>query len=172
LLCNKHKLADLVNKKENTVNCDDIFSITWFLFPKAYADDGKEEKITYENLTISGSIKPPFEIYSQLKDECFAQEVKDKKHCIKTWLSIAYAECTWRDLKTPFWLQSKDKSYKKWVKSYKKYWYKAKDWHFFYWDWWELGKSHYCTEEESSWSKVWCPNGRKNFNRIFNNLTF
>jgi hypothetical protein len=28
LLCNKHKLADLVNKKENTVNCDDIFSIT------------------------------------------------------------------------------------------------------------------------------------------------
>ena len=27
LLCNEHKLADLVNKKENTTNCDDIFSL-------------------------------------------------------------------------------------------------------------------------------------------------
>jgi hypothetical protein len=28
--------------------------------------------------------KPPFAIYSKLKDECYAQKVKNKKHCIKT----------------------------------------------------------------------------------------
>lgn len=141
-----------------------------FFFMEA---DAKEPKITYDNLYIEGTDKkPPFKIYHQLKDECYAQEVNDKTHCIKTGLSIAYAESSWKDHHTPFGLQSKDKSYKKWVSSYKKYWHTATDWFFFYGDWGKLGRSHYCTSEESSGSSKGCPNGKLNFESIYFSLKF
>lgn len=60
-------------------------------------------------MLAKSSVEPPFWIYSQLKDECYLQEVLDKKHCIKTGLAIAYAESSWKDTKTPFGLQSRDK---------------------------------------------------------------
>lgn len=148
-----------------------VFNLLIVLMIKTtWADE--EPKITYANLSIEWMEKPPFKLYSRLKDECYAQNVKDKAHCIRTWLSIAYAESSWKDLSTPFWLQSKEKWYKKWVKSYKLFWHKAQDWHFFYWDWGELGKSYYCTSEQSSWSNLWCPFWKKNFERIFYNLKF
>ena len=170
--CNISKLNGLINWKANETNCQNIFKEKSFeplslIFTKTYADD---EKITYENLTISWSTKPPFKIYSMLKDECFVQDVLNKKHCIRTWLSINYAESSFNSL--DLWLTCEDKSVKNWVKKYKKWWYKAQDWHFFYWDWGELGKSHYCTSELSSWSKKWCPFWKINFDSIFFNLKF
>ena len=158
-----------------------ISSIIWFIYvclvgwgvivPKTHWNFS-ESKITYENLINNSSIKPPFKIYHQLKDQCFAQKVKNKEHCIKVWLSIAYAESSWKDYKTPFWLQSKEKWFRKWVSSYKKYWYKAKNGFFFYGDWGKLWLSRYCTSEESSGSTKWCPNGRINWDYIYNNLHF
>jgi len=131
-----------------------------------------EPKITYEKMIANSSMKPPFTIYSRLKDECYAQEARDKEHCIRTGLAIAYAECTWKDYNTPFGLQSTEKGYKKWVRSYNKYWYKSKDAFFFYGDWGKYGASHYCTSEESSWSSKWCPNGRLNMQRVLNSINF
>lgn len=129
-------------------------------------------KITYDNLYVKWFKKPPFKLYSRLKNECFKQEARNKEHCIKIWLSIAYAESSWKDNHTPFWLQSKEKGFNKWVKSYNLYWYKAKNQYFFYWKDWKKPKSNYCLSEESSWSQGWCPNGWKNFAKIFYNLTF
>ena len=131
-----------------------------------------EDSITYKGLLEKSSVQPPFTIYSKLKDECYAQNAIDKKHCIKTGLSVAYAESSWKDYQTPFWLQSRDKGYSKWVSSYVKYWYTSTNWHFFYGDYGELGRSHYCTSEESSGSSYGCPNGRKNFDATFNSLSF
>lgn len=141
-----------------------------------FIQEGKDaeayNRITYENLSANSTMIPPFTIYSKLKDECYRQEAKNKEHCIKTGLSIAYAESSWKDYQTPFWLQSTDKWYEKWVSSYLKYWYTSTNWHFFYGDYGELWRSHYCTSEESSGSSYGCPNGRKNFDVTFNNLSF
>ncbi len=138
-----------------------------------YKANADEPRITYDNLNIEGMEKPPFKLYSRLKDECYAQDVEDKEHCIRVGLSIAFAESSWKDNHTPFWLQSKDKSFKKWVSSYKKYWYKWNEWGHFYWyssD--KPAPTRYCMSEESSNSNGFCPNGRKNFNKVFYNLTF
>lgn len=131
-----------------------------------------ESKITYEGVINNSDMKPPFTIYSRLKDECYAQEARDKEHCIRYGLAVAYAESSWKDYNTPFGLQSYEKGYDKWVRSYNKYWYTATDAYFFYWDWGEYGRSHYCTSEESSWSAYGCPNGRKNAQRVINSLNF
>lgn len=125
----------------------------------------------YKDLTIKWVKKPNEKIFNRLKNECVKQKVKNINHCIKTWLSIAYAESSFKDNHTPFWLKSKDKSYKKWVSSYKKYWYTAKDWSRFYWNW-KPSPTRYCTEEDSSKTVWWCPNWQKNFNKIFFNLSY
>ena len=130
------------------------------------------EKITYQGMLDNSSVEPPFWIYSQLKDECYKQEAKDKKHCIKTGLAIAYAESSWKDTKTPFGLQSKDKSYAKWVSSYKKYWHTAKHMSFFYGSNGKEGKSHYCLSEDSSGTDGWCPNWLKNSQVVYESIWF
>jgi len=142
----------------------------WGILSPEITNASYEGQITYEKMIHWSSVKPPFIIYSRLKDECYAQNARDKWHCIKTWLSIAYAECSWKDINTPFWLQSYEKWYKKWVRSYNKYWYKSQNWFFFYWDWWKYGASHYCTSEESSWSHYGCPNWRRNFDNVYSKL--
>lgn len=154
-----------------------IMGIVWFLIVFFFGwgvlapnSEAYEGKITYEKLLENSTMSPPFRIYHQLKDECYSQNVRDKWHCIETWLAIAYAESSWRDNHTPFGLQSKEKWYKKWVRSYNKYWYKSKDAFFFYWDWGQYGRSHYCTDEHSSWSTKGCPNGRKNAQIVLDSL--
>lgn len=159
--------------KEQLSKIIDKFDIIGLFVPRTYAEEKKKPTITYDNLKIEWKDKPPFLLYSRLKDECYAQKVHNKKHCIKTWLSIAYAESSWKDLQTQFWLKSKDKSYKKWVKSYKKFWYKAQDWWYFYgYNKDKLAPTRYCVSEDSSWTVGWCPNWKKNFESIFFNLTF
>lgn len=153
-----------------------ITGLIWFLIVCAFGwsifEAEASERITYQGMLDNSSVEPPFSIYSQLKDECYKQEAKDKKHCIKTGLSIAYAESSWKDTKTPFALQSKDKSYAKWVSSYNKYWYKATHMSFFYGSNGKAGKSHYCLSEDSSWTDGWCPNGLKNSQSIFESISF
>ena len=46
--------------------------------------NAQEPKITYEKLIANSTVAPPFKIYHQLKDECYAQNARDKWHCIKT----------------------------------------------------------------------------------------
>ncbi len=132
--------------------------------------DKKVDKISYEKLSIKWVKKPPFKLYSSLKDECTKQKARNIKHCIKTWISLNYAESSFKTL--DLWLKSKDTSIKYWVKQYNKYWYKSKNWHFFYWDKNEIWKSNYCVTEHSSWSKKWCPNWKINFEKIYFNLHF
>lgn len=128
-------------------------------------------KISYDMIKNETGVNIPYKLFEGLRNECSVQNAKNQFHCIKTGLSIAYAESSWKDLYTPFGLQSKDKSVKKWVKSYNKYWYTAKNGFFFYGDWGQYGRSHYCTDEESSGSKKGCPNGRKNFNKVYYSLS-
>ena len=130
----------------------------------------QDTSITYDKILIHSTMTPPAAIYVWLKKECYEQNVRDKWHCIKTGLAIAYAEASWKDSVTPFGLQSHDKSYRKWVSSYNKYWYKSTNAFFFYGDWGQYGKSHYCTSEESSGSAYGCPNWRKNMQRVLDDL--
>ena len=109
-------------------------------------------------------------LVNELRDAC--QTATDPQHCFGVWLSISNAESNMCNTKTSHWcfgmVWAKDKSAYRWVKSYNKYRYKATDGFFFYGDKWILSKSRYCTSEESSKSKVWCPAWRKNFDTIYN----
>ena len=126
------------------------------------------EHISYDN--IKWINKPPKALYIGLKNECLRQKVPNAKKCIKVWLSIAYAESSFKNLYTPYWLQSKDKDHKGWVKRFKKYWFKANNWEFFYWKNGKTWKSKYCLSEKSSWTVWRCKNWEKNFSKIFNNI--
>lgn len=104
------------------------------------------------------------ELVNNLWTAC--QTATNPKHCLWVGMSIAKAESNWKSWKHwYFWLMaSADKSVENRVWRYNKYWYKATDWYFFYWDRGKLPPSRYCTSEDSSWSSVWCPNGKNNFN--------
>ena len=129
----------------------------------------KQIHISYDNLFIKWTKKPPKYIYLWLKNECIKQKAKEVKHCIKIWLAINYAESSFNS--SDLWLQSKDKSFKYWVKQYKKFWYKWKEWGRFYWyNSKKPAETHYCMSEESSWSIWYCKNWRNNFNKIFFNI--
>lgn len=109
-------------------------------------------------------------LVNELRDAC--QIAKDPTHCFGVWLSISNAESNMCKAKSSHWcfgmVWSSDKSAYRWVKSYNKYRYKATNWFYFYGDRWTLSKSRYCTSEDSSWSKVWCPNGKRHFDTIYN----
>ena len=146
-----------------------IAFIALMLFNTAEAS---QPKITYEKMIANSTVAPPFIIYSRLKDECYAQDVPNKEQCIRIWLAIAKAECSWKDTWTPFWLQSEDKSYKKWVSSFKKYWYKANHMSFFYWANGKAWPSHYCLSEYSSNTEGWCPNWAISSQIVYESLHF
>lgn len=112
--------------------------------------------------------KPKQSRINEIWHECRKAKVKDWKHCTKTALAINFAEASF--LSKDLWLQSKDKSIKYWVHQYRIYWWKAKDWEFFYWHNWKHWKSKYCMSEYSSKTNWWCPNWKKNFNKIFFNI--
>lgn len=101
---------------------------------------------------------------------------KDPTHCMITASYISNAESTMGATSTnAFWFtdwvyKTHQKAFDRWLKSYKKYWYTAKDPWWFYAKKWEIPKTRYCMSEHSSWSKLGCPNGRKNAFIIFNKL--
>lgn len=140
-----------------------VFWIILFSETKVNADEDSANK-KIEWLIEQGANK---EFAQELMKECKGT-AKSPNHCFIVGASIAKAESNYTDIWWwYFWLQSEEKTINRWIKSYNLYWYKAKDWFFFYWDWGKLGKSQYCTDELSSWSKLWCPNGRKNFHTIW-----
>lgn len=111
--------------------------------------------------------KLPAFLYDNIKIEC--KNAKNKHHCIKTSLSISYAESTWWIPTNYFGINAKDNDIHGFVSRYNRLWYKSKEWSFFYGSDWKAWKSHYCLTEKSSWSVGDCPNWRKNFNYIFFN---
>jgi hypothetical protein len=156
------------NKKQILINYIKLLCISfvtivivlWYI-----ATPQVQAKVFKNDLNVKWMNIPDF-LYNNLKIEC-SKQAKDIKHCLKTWLSIAYAESTWNNKYNYFWLTSNDKSIKNWVMRYTKRWYKADSWEFFYWSNWKPWKSHYCTSEESSNTQGWCPNWAKNFNHIY-----
>lgn len=64
--------------EDSDVQESNDFSFFWI--PQASAD---WDDITYKGLKKNSKKVPPFKLYSQLKDECIRQEVKNPKHCIK-----------------------------------------------------------------------------------------
>jgi hypothetical protein len=53
---------------------------------------------------------------------------------------------------------------------FQKWWKNAKSASFFYPRRWEVSPSRFCTSEVSSWSPVWCENGRKNAQSVWDKL--
>lgn len=107
------------------------------------------------------------ELSKELWKEC--ETATNQNHCFGVWMSIAKAESNfkWGDHWYFGMVGSKDKSISRRVKSYNKFWFRAENWHFFYGGRGELGKSHYCTSEISSNTKVWCPFWARNFDSFY-----
>ncbi len=77
----------------------------------------------------------------------------------------------WRKIKVLLTYSSYGNAFDVWLKSYNKYWYKAKDMSFFYPKKWEYSPSRYCTDENSSNSTVGCPFWLRNSTKTFNYLS-
>lgn len=145
-----------------------VFIIMWIIVSYIIPDVSFADDSNYSIESINAPI-PKF-LYDNLLIECKEHKVKNIPHCLKTWLSIAYAESSMNIPTNYFWLMSKDKSIKSWVWKYKNYWYTAKEWGRFYWyDENTPAETRYCINENSSWTIWYCKNGRINFNYIFLN---
>ena len=104
----------------------------------------------------------------------------DPRHCIIVATSIMWAESSlWKRCSNYWcfwirWWKVKYKSYEEWVEDfvnrYSKWWYKAQSASFFYPSAWQVSRSRYCTSEKSSWTDVWCPNGQKHAQSVWNKL--
>ena len=107
------------------------------------------------------------ELSKELWKEC--ETATNQNHCFGVWMSIAKAESNfkWGDHWYFGMVGSKDKSISRRVKSYNKFWFRADDGFFFYGASGKLGKSHYCTSEISSNTKVWCPFWARNFDSFY-----
>lgn len=147
-----------------------IFIWMWIVVSYIIPDISFAESDNNYYLETINTPIPKF-LYDNLLIECKnnIHWIKNYHHCLKTWLAIAYAESTMDNQNNYFWLTSDDKSIKSWVSRYSKYWYKAKNWAFFYWSNWKAWPSMYCLSEFSSDTNWWCPNWQKNFNHIFLN---
>lgn len=103
-------------------------------------------------------------------------KAKDPTHCKITAASISNAESQMGNAsKNAFWFTdgkytTHKAAFDRWFRSYKKYWYKAKDPSWFYAERGKIPRTHYCMSEHSSNSKLGCPNGRKNAFAVFNKL--
>ena len=62
-------------------------------------------------------------------------------------------------------------NFDRWIKSYNRYWYKSPLPYHYYPARGDVSRTRYCTDEESSWSKKWCPNGLKHATYVYNFLT-
>ena len=102
----------------------------------------------------------------------------DPRKCVKTAVAIYGNESGfWKHCKNNSCYGVISKSYKNvheatkdWVRRYNLYWYKHNWAFFFYWSKGKLWASLYCTSEESSWSKLGCPNGARTFTYFYSKL--
>ena len=100
----------------------------------------------------------------ELKYHC--DNTRNWMKCFWMWMSISFAETSYSF--KHFWIQRDDNNPEWFAKRFNKYWYKAEDMSFFYWKDWKVGKSHYCTSEDSSWTNGWCPNWLRNATFMLN----
>lgn len=155
-----------------------IIMIIWFFVTKTNASyDPKIEK--YRDImedkanskTVDRIIRSCVNQYNKLENK----EWINKYKCIKVSFAIMCNESScWKYYKnySIHWIQkdfnSELEAINTFTKTYYKYWYKAKDWSFFYWTANKSAPSRYCTSEESSWSIWHCPNWRKHFDYFYN----
>ena len=135
---------------------------------------------TTQRLNKLVEIGMPKDIATSLITHCKAT-AKDPVHCIKIGASILGAESSLGNRcykNNCFWIlawkisyDNKDVGVKEWVSKYNKWWYKQKNPDWFYSTRWNLPITRYCTSEESSWTKVGCPNGNKNAWKVWNQLS-
>lgn len=163
--------------KSLTILC--LIGISWTFFLNTYWSEMKcNQECKTQSIINRWIIK---HIAKPLVSYC-NKTARDPIHCIKWGSSIIWNESTgWQNCnnKNCTGMAGGWKSYNSyrewvedWVDRYNKYWYKATNSHFFYWDRWELPKSRYCTSENSSKSKIGCPNGNKTAQQFFNSLPF
>ncbi len=107
------------------------------------------------------------DLVNWLRNEC--QSAINPNHCfgVGMWIAKAESNFKWGDHWYFGMVGSNDKSISRWVKSYNKFWFRADDGFFFYGASGKLGKSHYCTSEISSNTKVWCPFWARNFDSFY-----
>ena len=150
------------------------------ILPKAEAWEfwTKETQSKYEKVVALGFNK---EFTKALFEEC-KTTATDPSHCIKTGLFIAWAEsskatkCTYNNCTWMWGGGYHYKSIREWVQhfvwKYTRFWFRQANPDSFYPKKWKVSKTRYCTSEESSWTKVGCPNGNKHAWNVFNKLTF
>ncbi len=155
----KRKYSSTYNKVKS------LFFLTVVVFIMVWLFNIPKEQIHANNKQIWYGLDIPAFLYDNLKIECDKNAI-NPDHCLRTWLSIAFAESTFWNYgisNNYFWLMSEDKSIKSWVSRYVRFWYTANSWEFFYWSKDKVAKSRYCLSENSSWSVWYCENWLKNY---------
>ena len=152
-----------------------VFAFTWMLkVPEVQKTDWKPSTYTLQDkmVKLGWSCTNSKLIINQCK-----KTAKDPKRCILAAAAIGLNEtnaCKYAYQNSCFWLQksynSAEESIKDFVKTYNRFWYKYKDWSFFYGHKWISPKSHFCMSEKSSGAKGWCPNWLKHFEYFVNKL--
>ena len=121
------------------------------------------------------------EITESLVNNCKAL-ADDPRRCVIAWASIVISESGWgwkcrkNNKYNCFWImQNNDyKSYNDatshFAGKFQKWWRNAKSASFFYPSKWNVSPSRFCTSGDSSNSSIWCPNGQKNAQIIWDKL--
>ena len=104
------------------------------------------------------------EFCERLKYQC--DKTRNTIKCFWMWMSISFAETSYKF--KHFGIMREDNNPEWFAKRWNKYWYKATEMSFFYWENGKTWASHYCTSEESSWTNGWCPNWFRNSSFMLN----
>lgn len=121
------------------------------------------------------------EIAISLVENCKAL-AEDPRKCVIAWASIVTSEssgwwnCRKNNKYNCFWIMQNNnyKSYNDatlhFAWKFQKWWRNAKSASFFYPSRWQKSPSRFCVSEHSSNSVIWCPNGQKNAQIIWDKL--
>lgn len=121
------------------------------------------------------------EIAVSLVENCKAL-AEDPRKCVIAWASIVTSEssgwwnCRKNNKYNCFWIMQNNnyKSYNDatlhFAWKFQKWWRNAKSASFFYPSRWQKSPSRFCVSEHSSNSVIWCPNGQKNAQIIWDKL--
>lgn len=180
-------------KEDWKQNISKTIQAIWTLIPSANAQTNESVK------NVKTSIPFPIECDQKCKSKILvdawisnnlAKEIvnvckelaNDPVHCIKYASSISSAESGWWKKcynNNCFWIKAWTIWFKTlndwvidWVTRYNKYWWKATSMSQFYAPKWKLPYFRYCTSENSSNSKVWCPFGLKHSTSTFKKINF
>ena len=141
----------------------------WYMVTRAYNYDVMISKA--DEKTVNRLIRSCENRYEELE----VKEWRSVERCVKVSFSIFCNESScWKYYtnNSIHWIQksfeTQIEAINYWTTTYYKWWYKAKEWSFFYGSENWPAPSLYCTSEASSGTYGWCRNGRKNFNYFYN----